>query len=262
MDKLFSYRSVGISAEAEAIYEELVAGLKSALADPATDRNVLCRDFLLRIYRGAGPGYEELLCDKRLDAAARAQVAAFDPRNATMEPEYYKEVDPARWAPVKPLLWMWQMFDRSPQGHNVCLGVEVRRALAPHIFKSCGSNIKFFHDVEFSFGYNMTFGDNVVVHRGVLLDDRGEIIVGNNVSMSDFVNVYSHSHDVLEYHNIGLHRTVIGNAVRLTYHCTVLPGVTIGDDAMVGGGALVTKDVPAHAIVGGIPAKVIHYKKR
>ena len=60
-------------------------------------------------------------------------------------------------------------------GQNVWLGVELRRLLAKHIFKRCGENFKAFQYVEFSFGYNMEVGDNVVVHRNVLLDDRGGI---------------------------------------------------------------------------------------
>ncbi|NIS37063.1 MAG: acetyltransferase, partial [Actinobacteria bacterium] len=71
-----------------------------------------------------------------------------------------------------------QMFDKSPLGQNVHLGVRFRRTLAPHIFKRCGKNFKAFHFVEFSFGYNLEVGDDVVVHRHVLLDDRGGIVLG------------------------------------------------------------------------------------
>jgi virginiamycin A acetyltransferase len=51
--------------------------------------------------------------------------------------------------------------------------------------------------------------------------------------------------------------TVVGNDVWLGYQALVLPGVTIGDGAIVGAGSVVTKDVPANAIVGGVPAKLI-----
>ena len=126
-----------------------------------------------------------------------------DPRNITLEPEYYAECDDARFQRVKPLLWLWYSFDRSPLGgQNVWLGVELRRLLAKHIFKRCGENFKAFHNVEFSFGYNMEVGDNVVVHRHVLLDDRGGIVLGNNVSISDYANIYSHTHSIVEQRDV------------------------------------------------------------
>ena len=83
-------------------------------------------------------------------------------------------------------------------GQNVWLGVELRRLLAKHIFKRCGENFKAFQFVEFSFGYNMEVGDNVVVHRNVLLDDRGGIVLGNSVSISDYANMYSHTHSIVD----------------------------------------------------------------
>ena len=101
-----------------------------------------------------------------------------------MEPEYYADVDPERFARVKPLIWLWQSFDRSPLGGgNVHLGTRFRRVLAPHIFARVGKNFKCFQFVEFSFGYNLEIGDDVVVHRNVLLDDRGGITLGNRVSI-------------------------------------------------------------------------------
>ena len=59
-----------------------------------------------------------------------------------------------------------------------------------------GKNVKIFHGVEFSFGYNLTIEDNCAIHKYVLLDDRGEIIIHEGSSVSDYANVYSHSHDL------------------------------------------------------------------
>ena len=74
---------------------------------------------------------------------------------------------------MKPLTWLWIMFDRSPLGQNAWLGHRLRRLLAERVFKRCGKNVKIWHLVEFSYGYNLSVGDDVVVHRGVLLDDAG-----------------------------------------------------------------------------------------
>ena len=86
------------------------------------------------------------------------------------------------------------MFDRSTLGENVELGIHFRRLLAKHVFASCGKNFKAFTYVRVSYGYNLHVGDDVVIHRHVLLDDRGGIEIGDGSSVSDFANVYSHSH--------------------------------------------------------------------
>ena len=158
----------------------------------------------------------------------------FDPRNATLEAEYYKEIDLEKWARVKPLLWFWQMFDHSPVGRNVRLGTQMRAMLAARVFRKCGKGVRIFHGVEFSFGYNLTVGDGVTIHRNVLIDDRGEVVIGDDASISDYANIYSHAHAVEDIHDIALHKTVIGDRARVTYHSVVLSGVGVEKDAIVG----------------------------
>ena len=243
-------RSVPLPEAAEAVYAEWLGSIDRALQDPACDRNELCREVLTDLYApwpAAGSFH----------AVASAQ---FDPRNVTLEPEYYWETDLERYARVKPLIWLWEMFDKSPLGENIDLGIRFRRVLAPRIFKRCGRNFKAFHHVKLSFGYNLEVGDDVVVHRHVLLDDRGGIRIGNRASVSDFVNVYSHSHDIVDGRDVRTPQTVIGDGVRITYHATVLAGVTLGENSMVGTGAIVTKDVPAHWVAIGIPARPVKRK--
>jgi galactoside O-acetyltransferase len=155
---------------------------------------------------------------------------------------------------------MWQMFDKSPLGQNVHLGVRFRRVLAPFIFKRVGRNFKCFHYVEFSFGYNLEVGDDVVVHRNVLLDDRGGIVLGDKVSISDYANVYSHTHSIVDQLDVSNLKTVICDGVRITYHATVLAGTYVGEHAMVGAMAVATKDVRPYHVNVGIPAKSVRVK--
>ena len=140
------------------------------------------------------------------------------------------------------------------------LGVKFRRILARRIFRKCGKNFKAFHHVKLSFGFNLEVGDNVVVHRHVLLDDRGGISLGDGVSVSDFANVYSHSHDLVEGREITAPVTVIDAGVRITYHATVMSGVPVADGSMLGAFAVATKDTEPHAIYAGIPTKKIKDK--
>jgi acetyltransferase-like isoleucine patch superfamily enzyme len=250
------YRHLTAEALAEKDYDSFLSELNNALTDGRRDPNDVVRDTLIDIYYPA----TNLGDFQNLSVTSRAALHNFDPRNITTEPEYYTDIDAKLYAERKPFIWLWQMFDRSPLGQNALIGHRFRRMLAPLIFKRVGMNFKCWHFVEWSFGYNLAFGDNVVVHRHVLLDDRGGIEIGNNVSISDYANIYSHSHDIYDINLVYTPRTVIGDGVRLTYHATILAGVTIGENAMVGSGSVVTRDVEPNQVVAGIPAKVLKTK--
>jgi acetyltransferase-like isoleucine patch superfamily enzyme len=236
--------------------------LTTALADPQTDRRLFCRTALTELFHPEyAADWETAVNDPTLPVATRLALNSMDPCNVTLEPEYYADCDQERFQRVKPLLWLWYSFDRSlAGGQNVWLGVELRRILARYIFKRCGENFKAFHNVEFSFGYNMDVGDNVVVHRNVLLDDRGGIVLGNNVSISDYANVYSHTHSIVDAKDVTNATTVIDDGVRITYHATVLAGVHVHEQGMVGAMAVATKDVRPYHVYVGIPAKSVRVK--
>ncbi|MDF1505303.1 acyltransferase [Roseisolibacter sp. H3M3-2] len=250
------------AALADAWLERLADRLHAPDAQTADARAVICRDTLAELlYPGLGTDVEGAMRDERLPVGTRLALATLDPRNVTLEPEYYADCDDARFQPVKPLLWLWYSFDRTPLGgQHVDLGVRLRRLLAPLIFKRCGERFKCFQHVEFSFGYNMEVGDDVVVHRHVLLDDRGGILLGNKVSISDYANVYSHTHSIVEQADVTNVQTVLGDGVRITYHATVLAGVHVGEQGMVGAAAVATKDVRPYHVNVGIPAKSIVVK--
>ena len=252
-----TYRKLSAQALAEGDYDSFLTELEKSLTDGTTDPNEVVRDTLFQIYYGAAR-----VDPTDLPFAARATYHTFDPRNITTEPEYYNDINSKLYTERKPMIWLWQMFDRSPLGQNALLGHRFRQMLAPLIFRSVGKNFKCWHYVEWSFGYNISIGDNVVVHRHVLLDDRGGIAIGNDVSISDYVNIYSHSHDIYDIHNVSTPETRIGNGVRITYHATVLAGVQIGDNAMIGTSSVVTRDVEPNHIVVGIPAKSVKIKDR
>jgi acetyltransferase-like isoleucine patch superfamily enzyme len=241
---------------------EWLEQLRAQLADPKTDRATLCRQTLSEIvFPEYAKNWETAVADKKLPVATRLALDALDPRNVTLEPEYYSECEDARFQVVKPLLWLWYSFDRTVLGgQNVQLGVELRRILASHIFKRCGANFKAFQHVEFSFGYNLEVGDDVVIHRHVLLDDRGGIIMGNRVSVSDYANIYSHTHSIVDQKDVTNAVTRLDDGVRITYHATVLAGVHVGEEAMVGAMAVATKDVRPYHVYVGIPAKSVRVK--
>ena len=95
----------------------------------------------------------------------------------------------------------------------------------------------------------------------MLIDDRGEVIIGDGASISDYANIYSHAHAVENIHDVSLGRTVIGERARITYHAVVLSGVEVGADAMVGAMGVASKKIDPGVIAAGIPAKPIGQKK-
>lgn len=255
-----SGKAVSTPASVASLYDRWVADLAARFDDPAQDNNNIVRDTLAELFYGSIDAGGRVIED--LTLTGQIAAASLDPRNVTLEPEYYNDVDVERYAARKPFIWLWLQFDRSPQGWNLDLGFRLKRLLAPRIFKRVGENLKVFPYVEFSFGYNLSLGDDVTLHRNVLLDDRGEIIIGNRASISDYAQVFSHSHDPHDIRLVTLGRTEIGEGARVTYHSTVLSGARVGDNAILGAHGLATKAIADNAIAVGLPAKPIRTKEK
>jgi acetyltransferase-like isoleucine patch superfamily enzyme len=253
----YEYRNLNPIPAAEKSFLEWIEQLDREFMnrDPEHRSNVV-RDALHGLYLGRP--YAAIA--PTASTAERVMVHSLDPRNATLEPEYYGDVDAVKYAERKPLIWFWMMYDRSPVGLNHWLGYRVRAMLARHIFKHLGKNVKLFHGIEFSFGYNLTIEDNCTIHKYVLLDDRGEIVIHEGCSVSDYANVYSHGHDLNDGMIVDNHTTEIGPRARVTYHATVLSGVKVGEQSIVGSVGVASKNVEPFHVVGGIPARPIKVK--
>jgi len=104
----------------------------------------------------------------------------------------------------------------------------------------------------------VTIGDRSVVNRDCLIDNRGGVTIGHDVSIARDVHIYTAGHDpdspMFEMTSSPV--TIEDHAVVFA-RSTIMPGVTIGRGAVVYGGSLVASDVPAGAIVGGSPARFI-----
>ncbi|GAC1431470.1 MAG: acetyltransferase [Terriglobales bacterium] len=256
----YEYRPLTPTPDAEADFLQWIEKLDREFANPDPDhRSDLVRDALHELYLGK-PYNGSGQTPRQHGEASNVQAHCFDPRNATLEPEYYGDVDAAKYAERKPLIWFWMMYDRSPAGLNHWLGFRMRAMLARHVFKHCGNNVKIFHGVEVSFGYNLTVEDNCTIHKYVLLDDRGELIIHAGSSISDYANVYTHAHDLNDGMIISNHKTEIGPKARITYHATVMSGVKVAEHGMVGSMGVASKDVESFNVVAGIPAKPIKVK--
>jgi len=251
-----TYRELKPNAEAEAIYRRWLAQLNEDFTRHTSPdrRSEIVRDELYQMFLGRAAG-GRVRGSLTTELASNVLAESFDPRNATLEPEYYGDVNAQEYAVRKPLIWFWQMFDRSPLGLNHWLGFRFRCMLGRHIFRHLGKHVKIFHNVEFTYGYNLTIEDYCTIHKNVMLDDRGELILHEGTSVSDYANIYSHTHDINQQADVTNKRTELGPRARVTYHATVLAGANVGEDAMLGAMALATKPVPTSTVSVGIPAK-------
>ena len=251
-------RRVELPASGEAGVRAFVEEVDERLSGSEDDYAVV-EDVLVDI-NGDREAYERWRNDGTVSSAEGARLRNYDPHNATLESEYYAEKDEEAFHESKPLQWLWRQFDDTPLADNVELGLRFRRMLASHLFDEAGENLRIFRGVSFTYGHNIAVGDNTVIHDGVHLDDRGRLEIGSRASISDGVHVYTHDHDVVDQTEVTNYRTVVRDDARVTYDAMVRAGVEIGENALVGARAVVQRDVPAHHVAVGMPAKSVRIK--
>lgn len=137
---------------------------------------------------------------------------------------------------------------------------KIRYFLASRFVKKCGKNVNFEHGAKFD--SDITIGD----YSGIGVDCRigGNVTIGDHVMMGPECVFLPHNHkfDRLDIpmceqgfsESKPIH---IGNDVWIGTRVIIMPGVTVGNHSIIGAGAVVTKDVPEYAIVGGVPARVL-----
>ena len=139
----------------------------------------------------------------------------------------------------------------------------IRILLCKCILKKLGKDTFIARNVEFRSPYRISIGNNCSINKKVLLDGRGNgISIGDNVDIAQEVNIWTLQHDYnsADYASVG-GMTVIEEFAWISSRATLLPGIKIGRGAVVASCAVVTKDVPPLAIVAGVPAKIIGWRK-
>lgn len=117
--------------------------------------------------------------------------------------------------------------------------------LFPPFYTDCGRNIR--------------LGKNVFINSSCCFQDWGGIEIGDGAYIGQQVVIATVNHDLLpERRGDMFPKPVkIGKGVWIGAHATILPGVTVGDNAVVGAGAVVTRDVPPDTVVAGVPARAV-----
>lgn len=136
---------------------------------------------------------------------------------------------------------------------------ELREIMGRLTGKNIDGTFRLFPPFYTDFGKNIIFGKDVFINSGCHFQDQGGITIGDGSLIGHNVVLATINHDLDPKNNRKNHYLPIkiGSHVWIGSNATILPGVTIGDWAVVAAGAVVTHDTPAMTVVCGIPAKVL-----
>ena len=159
------------------------------------------------------------------------------------------------------LHFLWDCVDRLPIGLTVDFSFPFRRMIALRLFKRCGRNFNAEQNVQFNFGQNIEVGDDVFINRNTFLDSKGGLEIGDYCGLGENVVVFTHGHSESVHEERSYDRVVIRDFVKVYSNSMILPGVTIGEQAIVAAKSMVTKDVEPNMVVAGVPAKPVRERR-
>lgn len=136
---------------------------------------------------------------------------------------------------------------------------EIRNLLGQITATEIDETTDVFTPLYINYGKNTKIGKNVFINFDCIFLDLGGITIEDNVQIAPKVSLLSEGHPVSPQNRESLvvGRIHIKKNVWIGASATILQGVTIGENSIVASGAVVSRDVPANTIVGGIPAKII-----
>lgn len=136
---------------------------------------------------------------------------------------------------------------------------EIRRLVAELTGEPIDPSFRLFPPIYSDFGKNLHFGRNVFVNSCCCFQDQGGIYIGDNclIGHQTVIATINHNLDPSKRGNCICKPVHLANNVWLGANVKILPGISIGENAVIAAGAVVAKDVPANAIVGGVPAKIM-----
>ena len=136
---------------------------------------------------------------------------------------------------------------------------EVRVLLSELFGKPVDPTLRVFPPFYTDFGKNITISKNVFINACCHFQDHGGVTLGDGCQIGHNVVFATLNHGISAEDRVHTYPApiVLGKNVWVGSNSTILQGVTVGDNAIIAAGAVVTKDVPANTIVGGVPAKTI-----
>lgn len=141
-------------------------------------------------------------------------------------------------------------------------GMEERQRILKQLFPNIGVNCHIEPPVYCDYGYNMSIGDDVYMNFNCTLLDCGKIRIGSKTLIGPNVQLYAAEHPVdptarLTSREECTQPIVIGENVWIGGQSILLPGITVGNNSVIGAGSVVTKDVPENVMAAGNPARVL-----
>lgn len=136
---------------------------------------------------------------------------------------------------------------------------EVREKLSEIIGSPIDESTTIFPPFYINFGKFTTLGKNVFINHACSFLDIGGIVIEDDVMIGPRVNITSETHPLAPSERTDLipKKVIIRRNAWIGAGATILPGVTVGENAVVAAGAVVSRDVPANTVVAGVPAKVV-----
>lgn len=136
-----------------------------------------------------------------------------------------------------------------------------RKEIMKGLLGSCGEHVFIETPVHMSYGSHVHLSESFYANFNLVLVDDGEIHIGDKVMIGPNVTLCTTGHPVYPlYREMVAHYSLpihIGNNVWIGAHSVVLPGVTIGDNTVIGAGSIVTRDIPANVVAVGNPCRVM-----
>lgn len=141
---------------------------------------------------------------------------------------------------------------------------EVREYLRQITGREIPDTVRVFAPLHINYGPGVSFGDDCFLNFGCTLLALGSITIGDGAFVGPHCVLATeyHPEDPASRHSLLTKPIVVGRNAWLGANVTVLAGVTIGDNAIVAAGSVVTKDVPPDTIVAGVPARIVRQIKK
>ena len=138
---------------------------------------------------------------------------------------------------------------------------EKRRAIMRELLGKCGENFNIESNVWFDYGYNTEVGENFYVNHDCVFLDTNKLIFGDNVYVAPQCGFYTAGHPLdamARRKELEFAKPIrVGSDVWFGGGVKVLPGVTIGDNVVIGAGSVVVHDIPSNSVAVGNPARVV-----
>ena len=159
------------------------------------------------------------------------------------------------------LHFLWDTLDKSPICVNIDFAIPFRRMIARALFKKCGKNFIAEENCRFNFGQGIEVGDNVFFNRGVYIDSKGGVGIGDGAGLAENVQIFTHSHSESDHEIRSYAKVTIGSYALVFSGAAILPGVTVGDEAIVSARSVVAHDVEPGMVVSGSPAQPVRRRR-